>query len=138
MIQRPIDGNLIENPAPETVGPRDTRQAPKPSRIISGAQALGKSARSCRSEISTPTGAIRRRIYRRIHRQHQTRGRYRGPATRINATLIAQDGVFPTGGIRSRAIELCDYRIADGSADDAFVHATLIGAGRSDQSRDAC
>lgn len=53
--------------------------------------------------------------------------------TRINATLIAQDGAFPTGCIRSRAIELCDYRIADGSADDAFVRATLkIGAGRRD------
>lgn len=53
----------------------------------------------------------------------------------INETLIAQDGVFPIGGIRSRAIALQDYRIADGdaAADDAFVHITLkIGAGRSD------
>ena len=49
----------------------------------------------------------------------------------INDTLIAQPGVFPIGGIRSRAIELVDYRMADGAADYAFVHVTLkIGAGR--------
>jgi 5-carboxymethyl-2-hydroxymuconate isomerase len=49
----------------------------------------------------------------------------------INDTLIAQHGVFPIGGIRSRAIELTDYRMADGAADYAFVHVTLkIGAGR--------
>jgi len=34
-------------------------------------------------------------------------------------------GVFPTGGIRSRAVELKDYAIADSAADYAFVHATL-------------
>lgn len=51
----------------------------------------------------------------------------------INATLIAQGGVFPTGGIRSRAIELHDYCVADGTEDDAFVHVTLkIGSGRTD------
>ena len=51
---------------------------------------------------------------------------------RANEVLIAQDGVYPTGGIRSRAIRLADYCVADGSADDAFVHATLkIGSGRS-------
>ncbi|MFP3891604.1 5-carboxymethyl-2-hydroxymuconate Delta-isomerase [uncultured Ralstonia sp.] len=50
----------------------------------------------------------------------------------INATLIAQNGVFPTGGIRSRAIKLTEYRVADGKEDDAFVHVTMkIGAGRS-------
>jgi 5-carboxymethyl-2-hydroxymuconate isomerase len=49
----------------------------------------------------------------------------------INETLIAQHGVFPIGGIRSRAVELADYRMADGAADYAFVHVTLkIGAGR--------
>lgn len=49
----------------------------------------------------------------------------------INDTLIGQHGVFPIGGIRSRAIELIDYRMADGAADYAFVHVTLkIGAGR--------
>jgi 5-carboxymethyl-2-hydroxymuconate isomerase len=51
---------------------------------------------------------------------------------KVNATLIAQKAVFPVAGIRSRAIELTDYRMADGAADYAFVHATLkIGAGRS-------
>lgn len=51
---------------------------------------------------------------------------------RANEVLIAQGGVFPTGGIRSRALRLTDYCVADGSADDAFVHATLkIGSGRS-------
>jgi len=51
---------------------------------------------------------------------------------KANDVIIAQDGVFPIGGIRSRAIELTDYRMADGAADYAFVHATLkIGAGRS-------
>lgn len=54
----------------------------------------------------------------------------------INATLIAQGGVFPTGGIRSRAIELHDYCVADGTHDDAFVHVTLkIAAGRSDATK---
>ncbi|MGA2548563.1 MAG: 5-carboxymethyl-2-hydroxymuconate Delta-isomerase [Burkholderiaceae bacterium] len=43
-----------------------------------------------------------------------------------------QKPVYPIGAIRSRAIELKHYCIADGSEDDAFVHVTLkIGAGRS-------
>jgi len=51
----------------------------------------------------------------------------------IHKVLIARDTVFPIGGIRSRAIEVNDYRIADGAEDDAFVHAVLkIGAGRSE------
>lgn len=59
---------------------------------------------------------------------------------KINDTLIAQDGVFPIGGIRSRAIALEDFRVADGTGDDAFVHVTLkIGSGRSDaQKKKAC
>lgn len=56
-----------------------------------------------------------------------------GLLLKINSTLIAQEGVFPVGGIRSRAIELIDYRVADGSEDDAFVHVTVkIGAGREE------
>ncbi|AIO70198.1 5-carboxymethyl-2-hydroxymuconate Delta-isomerase [Burkholderia oklahomensis] len=56
----------------------------------------------------------------------------------VNETLIAQGGVFPTGGIRSRAIELQDYCVADGTADDAFVHVTLkIGSGRDDATKQA-
>jgi 5-carboxymethyl-2-hydroxymuconate isomerase len=56
-----------------------------------------------------------------------------GLLQKINATMIAQGGVFPIGGIRSRAIRLDCYRMADGEADYAFVHATLkIGAGRDE------
>jgi 5-carboxymethyl-2-hydroxymuconate isomerase len=52
---------------------------------------------------------------------------------KVNETIIAQGGVFPTGGIRSRAVEVTDYCIADGQADYAFVHCNLkIGAGRTD------
>lgn len=55
---------------------------------------------------------------------------------KANQTLIAQDGVFPIGGIRSRAVELADYCIADGQPEYAFVHATLkIGSGRSAQTK---
>ncbi len=53
-----------------------------------------------------------------------------------NQVLISQNGVYPTGGIRSRAICLRDYCVADGTVDDAFVHATLkIGAGRSEEAK---
>ncbi|MDW0115409.1 5-carboxymethyl-2-hydroxymuconate Delta-isomerase [Sporosarcina thermotolerans] len=54
--------------------------------------------------------------------------------------LIARDTVFPIGGLRSRAIELKEYRVADGAEDDAFVHAQLkIGAGRSEEvKKDVC
>lgn len=58
-----------------------------------------------------------------------------GLLQKANQVMIAQQ-VFPPGGIRSRAIELADYCVADGSADDAFVHATVkIGAGRSPEAR---
>lgn len=53
---------------------------------------------------------------------------------KVNQILIAQNGVFPIGGIRARAIELNDYVMADDEEDYAFVHATLkIGAGRDEQ-----
>jgi 5-carboxymethyl-2-hydroxymuconate isomerase len=56
----------------------------------------------------------------------------KGLLRKINETLIAQGGVYPTGGIRARAIKLTDYCVADGAEDDAFVHATFkFGAGRS-------
>jgi 5-carboxymethyl-2-hydroxymuconate isomerase len=49
----------------------------------------------------------------------------------VNRVLIDQGDVFPIGGIRSRAILLNHYVVADGAADDAFVHCTLkVGAGR--------
>jgi 5-carboxymethyl-2-hydroxymuconate isomerase len=60
-----------------------------------------------RAQIALPT------LFKRVH------------------TYLAGTGVFPLGGIRSRGILLSDYLVADGAADDAFVHATLkIGAGR--------
>ena len=53
-----------------------------------------------------------------------------------NQVLIDQGGVFPTGAIRSRAICLSEYCVADATVDDAFVHAVLkMGAGRSEEAR---
>ncbi|WP_313892271.1 5-carboxymethyl-2-hydroxymuconate Delta-isomerase [Psychrobacillus sp.] len=50
----------------------------------------------------------------------------------IHQVLITRNTVFPIGGLRSRAIELKEYRVADGTEEDAFVHAVLkIAAGRS-------
>jgi 5-carboxymethyl-2-hydroxymuconate isomerase len=52
---------------------------------------------------------------------------------KANEVLMAQGGVFPTGAIRSRAIEIQEYSIADGQTDYAFVHCNLkIGSGRSE------
>lgn len=64
-----------------------------------------------------------------------------GLLKKSNQVLIAQGGVFPTGGIRSRVVWLKDYCVADGShPDDAFVHASLkVGAGRSEaEKKKAC
>lgn len=59
-----------------------------------------------------------------------------GLLKKANQVLIDQGGVFPTGGIRSRAIWLRDYCVADGVVDDAFVHVTMkIGAGRSEDAK---
>lgn len=55
---------------------------------------------------------------------------------KANRVLMAQGGVFPTGGIRSRAHRLTEYAIADQAADYAFVHAHLtIGEGRPEAVR---
>ena len=53
---------------------------------------------------------------------------------KVNDVIIGQEGgIFPPGGTRSRAIELTDYRMADGAEDYAFVHVTFkIGAGRTE------
>jgi 5-carboxymethyl-2-hydroxymuconate isomerase len=59
-----------------------------------------------------------------------------GLLKKVNDILIAQNGVFPIGGIRSRAIRLEHFRMADGQADYAFVHAQLkIGAGRDEATK---
>lgn len=51
--------------------------------------------------------------------------------TKVN-TALASTGIFPLGGIRSRAIWLDTWQMADDQNDYAFVHMTLkIGAGRS-------
>jgi 5-carboxymethyl-2-hydroxymuconate isomerase len=66
----------------------------------------------------------------------EAQGDLPGLLEKIHAAMIAQGGVFPIGGIRSRAIRLDCYRMADGAADYAFVHATLkIGAGRDAATR---
>ena len=58
-----------------------------------------------------------------------------GLLRKANEALIAQE-VYPIGGIRSRAIELTDWRMADGAEDYAFVHATFkLGAGRAREIR---
>ncbi|WP_096199443.1 5-carboxymethyl-2-hydroxymuconate Delta-isomerase [Bacillus sp. FJAT-45350] len=59
---------------------------------------------------------------------------------KVNGVLISRSDIFPIGGIRARAIEIMDFRVADGTEDDAFVHVTLkIGAGRSDKDKkDTC
>jgi 5-carboxymethyl-2-hydroxymuconate isomerase len=45
-------------------------------------------------------------------------------------------GVFPVGGIRVRAYQADHYLIADGAADNAFVHIMLrVGHGRDLQTR---
>jgi len=67
-------------------------------------------------------------------------GDIRGLLRKANAVLIAQGGVFKPGAVRSRAVELHDYCMADDQADYAFVHCTLkIGAGRTaEEKRRAC
>lgn len=55
--------------------------------------------------------------------------------TKVNQAL-ADTGVFPIGGIRSRAIWLDTWKMADGNQDYAFVHMTLkIGSGRNVETR---
>lgn len=55
--------------------------------------------------------------------------------TQVN-NFLGNTGVFPLGGIRSRAVRLDQYRIADGQHDYAFVHMTLkVGSGRDLETR---
>lgn len=55
--------------------------------------------------------------------------------TQVN-NFLGGTGVFPLGGIRSRAIRLDKYRVADGLHDYAFVHMTLkVGSGRDLETR---
>ncbi|XGI78340.1 5-carboxymethyl-2-hydroxymuconate Delta-isomerase [Enterobacter hormaechei] len=60
-----------------------------------------------------------------------------GLFAKVNEALAAT-GIFPLGGIRSRAHWLDTWQMADGKHDYAFAHMTLkIGAGRSLESREA-
>lgn len=55
---------------------------------------------------------------------------------KVNQAL-ADTGIFPLAGVRSRAIWLDTWQMADGRRDYAFVHMTLkIGHGRSLESRE--
>ena len=60
-------------------------------------------------------------------------------ATRLVETVheaALSTGIFPEGGIRTRAARRDIYVIADGHSDNAFVHLAIrIGAGRSPDSR---
>ena len=54
---------------------------------------------------------------------------------RLHAAAL-DTGVFPIGGLRTRAVERTQYRIADGHPDNAFVHVTArIGHGRDAPTR---
>lgn len=52
---------------------------------------------------------------------------------RINESLISEGDAFSPGAIRSRAVKLTEYFVADGTDDnDAFVHVTMkIAPGRT-------
>ena len=59
-----------------------------------------------------------------------------GLFAKVNEALAAT-GIFPLGGIRSRAHWLDTWQMADGKHDYAFVHMTLkSGAGRRLESRE--
>lgn len=62
----------------------------------------------------------------------------RALAATIDRQVEAGRKVFPTGGIRVRALRCEHYCIADGSLDAAFVHANFrVGRGRSEAARRA-
>lgn len=51
-------------------------------------------------------------------------------------TAALATGVFPIGGVRTRAYAAGHYRIADGHPDNAFVHTMLrVGHGRDVETR---
>ncbi|WP_343699685.1 5-carboxymethyl-2-hydroxymuconate Delta-isomerase [Caulobacter sp.] len=71
-------------------------------------------------------------------RNLDARGDIPGLLAKLAAKFRDSDGVFPIGAIRVRAIRLDEYVIADGAADDAFVHITVkIGEGRPAEFRKA-
>lgn len=58
----------------------------------------------------------------------------RGLLAKVAALYQTAGTIFPTIGIRARAIAVRDYIVADGGADNAFVHATcVIAPGRPEE-----
>jgi 5-carboxymethyl-2-hydroxymuconate isomerase len=64
------------------------------------------------------------------------------PAVDVNVLIrivheaALETGLFPPGGIRTRAARHDAYRIADGHPDNAYVHLTArIGQGRTEEAR---
>jgi 5-carboxymethyl-2-hydroxymuconate isomerase len=58
------------------------------------------------------------------------------PSRLVEAVHIAalETGMFPIGGLRTRAARCDHFRIADGHPDNGFVHLSIrIGAGRTQQ-----
>jgi hypothetical protein len=58
MIQRPIDGNLIKNPALETLGPRETRQALQESQMWVSSHESRRSALHAKRILALSLGLI--------------------------------------------------------------------------------
>ncbi|MDG3087822.1 5-carboxymethyl-2-hydroxymuconate Delta-isomerase [Vibrio hannami] len=51
----------------------------------------------------------------------------------LNETAVST-GVFPLGGIRSRAIRCEHFRVAEGDPENAFIHLTTkVGNGRPEE-----
>lgn len=58
-----------------------------------------------------------------------------GLIEKVHAVALTT-GVFPLGGLRTRAAERSHYRIADGHPDNAFVHVHMrIGHGRDEATK---
>jgi len=56
----------------------------------------------------------------------------------IHSAILEFPNLLPISGLRSRAIEVNNYMIADGTEDDAFIHATLkLGKGRTEDQKKA-
>jgi 5-carboxymethyl-2-hydroxymuconate isomerase len=66
--------------------------------------------------------------------EHSSNLRGRLDVQRLVRTLheaALATGIFPVGGMRTRAYETTDYCIADGHPDNAFVHVSIrVGQGR--------
>ena len=58
-----------------------------------------------------------------------------GLVDRIHETAL-QTGIFPLGGVRTRAEARTHYRIADGNPNAGYIHMVVrIGPGRDEQTR---